>query len=44
MNINIEYINTFEKRNKVYTTQWSIIYEGIEEAYSEKFDIFQMIL
>ena len=28
-NIYIENINTFEKRNKVYTTQWRTIYEVI---------------
>ena len=33
MNIDIENINTFEKRNKVYTTQWSTIYEVIEGDY-----------
>ena len=26
MKIDIENINIFEKRNKVYTTQWSTIY------------------
>ena len=30
MNIDIENINTFEKRNKLYTTQWRTIYEVIE--------------
>ena len=30
MNIDIENINTFEKRNKTYTTQWRKIYEVIE--------------
>ena len=33
MNIDIENINTFEKRNKVYTTQWSKIYEVIEPDF-----------
>ena len=29
INIYIENINTFEKRNKVYTTQWRTIYKVI---------------
>ena len=29
-NIDIENINTIEKRNKVYTTQWRTIYEFIQ--------------
>ena len=33
MNIDIENINTFEKRNKVYTTQWRTIYEVIEPDF-----------
>ena len=33
MNIDIDKINTFEKRNKVNTNQWRPIYEVIEEAY-----------
>ena len=44
MNIDIENINTFEKRNKVYTTQWRKIYEVIEEDYFKESDIFEMIL
>ena len=44
MNIDIENINTFEKRNKVNKTQWRKIYEVIEEAYFEESDIFQMII
>ena len=44
MKIDIENINTFEKRNKVYTTQWRTIYEFIEEHYFKESDIFQMIL
>ena len=40
MYINIENINTFEKRNKVYTTQWRTMYEVIEPEFFEKFDIF----
>ena len=43
MNIDIENINTFEKRNKVYTTQWRKIYEVIQPEFFEKSDIFQMI-
>ena len=33
MKIEIDQINTFEKINKVYTTQWMPIYKFIEEAY-----------
>ena len=33
MKTDIEKINTFEKINKLYTTQWSTIYEVIEESY-----------
>ena len=33
MKIDIENINTFQNRNKVYTTQWRKIYEVIEEDY-----------
>ena len=40
MNIDIENINTFENRNKVYTTQWRTIYEVIEEYYFTGSDIF----
>ena len=36
MNINIENINTFENRKKVYTTQWRKIYEVIEPEFFEK--------
>ena len=43
MNIDIENINTFEKRNKVYTTQWRKMYEVIEPEFFEKSDFFQMI-
>ena len=32
-NIDIENINTFEKRKKVFTTQWSRIYEVIEPEF-----------
>ena len=44
MNIDIEKINTFGKRNKVNTTQWTTIYKVIEEAYFKESDIFKMIL
>ena len=40
MNIDIENINTFENRNKVYTTQWRTIYEVIKPEFFEKCDIF----
>ena len=40
MNIDIENINTFENRNKVYTNQWRTIYEVIEEYYFTESDIF----
>ena len=33
LDIDIENISTFEKRNKVNTTQWRPIYEVIYEAY-----------
>ena len=36
----IENINTFEKRNKVNTTQWRKIYEVKEEDYFKESDIF----
>ena len=41
MNIDIENINTFEKKNKLYTTQWRKIYEVIEPEFLKKSDIFQ---
>ena len=41
--IDIENINTFEKRNKVNTTQWRKIYEVIEPEFFYKSDIFQMV-
>ena len=40
MKTDIEKINTFVKRNKVYTTQWRRIYEVVEEAYFEESEIF----
>ena len=43
MNIDIENINTFKHRNKVYTTQWRKIYEVIEQDYFNESDIFQTI-
>ena len=42
MNIDIENINTFEKRNKVNKPQWRKIYKVTEESYFEEYDIFQM--
>ena len=33
MNIDIENIITFEKRNKIYTTEWRTIYEVIEPDF-----------
>ena len=33
MNIDIENINTNDKRNKLYTTQWRKIYEVIEPGF-----------
>ena len=44
MNINIQNINTIEKRNKANTKKWRKIYEVTEEAYFEESDIFQMII
>ena len=38
MYIDIEDINTVEKRNKVYTTQWKIIYEVIESQFFYRSD------
>ena len=40
MKIDIENINTFENRNKVYISQWRTIYEVIEEDQFNKSDIF----
>ena len=39
MKIYIENINTFENRNKVYTTQWRKIYKVIEPDFKKKIDI-----
>ena len=44
MKIDIENINIFEKRNKLYTTQWRIIYEVIELDFLRNLILFQMIL
>ena len=44
INIDIENINTFEKRSKIYTTPWRTIYEVIEEDCFNESYIFQMIL
>ena len=38
MNIDIEKINTFEKRYKVNTKEWTKIYEFIEKSYFEEYD------
>ena len=43
MNIDIETMNTFENRNKVYTTQWRIIYEVIGPYFFRNLILFQMI-
>ena len=40
MNIDIENINTFEKRNKLYTTEWRKIYKVIEPEFLKKSDTF----
>ena len=40
MNIDIENINTFENRIKVYTTQWRTIYKVIEQDYLKESDTF----
>ena len=40
MKIDIENINTFGKRKKVYTTQWRKIYEAIKPDFLNKSDIF----
>ena len=40
MTINIENINTFENRNKVYTTQRKTIYEVMEPYFLKKSDTF----
>ena len=40
MNIDIDNINTIEKRNKVYTKQWRTIYEVIQQDFLDETDIF----
>ena len=40
MKIDIDNIKAFEKRNKVYTTKWSTIYEVIEPDCFEESDNF----
>ena len=40
MEIDIENINTFENRNKVYKTQWSTIYEVIEPEFLKETETF----
>ena len=44
MNIDIENINTIEKRNKVYTKKWRSIYEVIESEFLKETDIFPYYL
>ena len=44
MNIDIENINTIEKRNKVYTKEWSKIYEVIQPDFKKGNYISQVIL
>ena len=43
MNIDIANINTSEKRDKVYTTQWMTIYEVTEPKCSTNLIFFHMI-
>ena len=43
MNIDIENINTLEKINKVYTTNWRTIYKVIEQDCFNEYDNIQMI-
>ena len=40
MDIDIDKINPFEKRNKVNTIKWRPVYEVIEEAYLRENDFF----
>ena len=40
-NIDIEKINTFEKRNNANTKEWRTIYKVIEEAYFEESDFLR---
>ena len=44
MDIDIDKINSYEKRKKVNTIKWRPIYEVIEEAYFKESENFQMIL
>ena len=44
MNIDIENIDTIEKRNKVYKNQLNTIYEIIQPEYLRKLTSFWMIL
>ena len=40
MNIDIENINTIEKRNKLYTKLWRTIYEVIQQYFLKESYIF----
>ena len=40
LDIDTENNNTFENRNKLYTTQWRTIYEIIEDDYLKESSIF----
>ena len=40
MSIDIENINTLEKKNKVNTIKWRPIYEVIDEAFFKGYTIF----
>ena len=44
MKIDIENINTFEKRKKVHTTQCRTIYKVTEPEFLEKYDTFPDVL
>ena len=44
MKIDINFFNTFETRNTIYTNQWRTIYEVIQSEFFTKSDVFQMIL
>ena len=40
MNIDIENINTIEKRHKLYTKLWRKIYEVIQQDFLDETEIF----
>ena len=44
MMIDIENINSFENRNKVYIKLWSTIYKVIQQAFLIKLTYSRMIL